>query len=138
MERSPNINYKWVWSIDYQLPYINVMLFIYVLTIIIDMYSNYTNGTQGINTKLISVSLQAFSEPLEYDRLVGTFQEVVSVPVPAEAATPVPPSSALSRSPFGSRSGKRYGVSDEERESMLEWCKNNRLPYFLELVFFFY
>ncbi|XP_067943114.1 regulator of G-protein signaling 22-like [Watersipora subatra] len=80
------------------------------------------------------LQLPAFAEPLEYDRLVGTFQEVITVP--AEPTTPVPPTSALSRSPFGSRSGKRYGVSDEERESMLEWCKNNRLPYFLETKLF--
>lgn len=75
---------------------------------------------------------QAFAESLEYDRLVGTFQEVITELPLATIDTPGPPTSAFSRSAIGSRGDKRYGVSDEERESMLEWCKNNRLPYFLE------
>lgn len=60
-----------------------------------------------------------FPQPLYYNRLTGTFLEVPGKPAPfPDYAYPITPP---------------YGATDEERERMLEWAKDERLPLFLRL-----
>ena len=65
--------------------------------------------------------LQVFPQPLYYNRLTGTFLEVNDGDntVVDDYPHPVTPP---------------YGATDEERERMLEWAKDERLPLFLRSV----
>ena len=58
-----------------------------------------------------------FPQPLYYNRLTGTFLE-------AEATNVSPDNAVHPASP-------PYGATDEERDRMLEWAKEERLPLFL-------
>ena len=66
----------------------------------------------------ISFVLQVFPQPLYYNRLTGTFLEVPGTEpgvTGAASRTATPP----------------YGATDDERDRMLEWAKEERLPLFL-------
>ena len=75
-------------------------------------------------TKLFLTSLpgQAFSQPVEYHRLTGAFRpkwpSLGRGDVPGQPATPC------------------YGLTDSERERMVEWAQLHRLPYFVKYALF--
>ena len=63
--------------------------------------------------------MQVFATPLYYNRLTGTFIEAEGPGLRRILGvhnTVSPP----------------YGATDEEREAMLQWAKEERLPYFLK------
>lgn len=74
--------------------------------------------------------LPAFPQPLEYDRLSGSFEEV-----PVAARQPgdgVSVASGLA----ASAAVVRYGATDAERESQLSWARTERLPFFVRTPLF--
>ena len=61
---------------------------------------------------------------MAYNRLTGDFNEIT--------AGEIPDSRSMSR--YDSASGLPYGISDEQRDTMLQWARKERLPLFLRLV----
>ena len=69
-------------------------------------------------TTYYPISIQVFSQPLYYNRLTGTFVEVEGSHNPLTGRLSLPETPP-------------YGATDEERERMLEWAREERLPFFL-------
>lgn len=63
--------------------------------------------------------IQVFPQALAYNRLTGGFDEVQGLGTAMTGSGAVTPP---------------YGITDEERERMLEWAKAERLPLFLRYV----
>ena len=73
--------------------------------------------------------MQAFPQPLYYNRLTGTFQEVEDDRQNTNNSSAL---ASIGEAIPGSR--HRHAVfapGDEERERILEWAKTERLPLFL-------
>ena len=66
-------------------------------------------------------SIQAFPQPLYYNRLTGSFQEVED---------DAPYGGVLDATDRDPRRGM-YGPGDAERERIMDWAKRERLPLFL-------
>ena len=62
---------------------------------------------------------KVFAQPLYYNRLTGTFLEVEGGRQQLGSAVVRPPTPP-------------YGATDDEREKMLEWAREERLPLFLK------
>lgn len=72
--------------------------------------------------------MQAFPQPLYYNRLTGTFQEVEDDGQKANSSALASIEEAIP----GSRLRlAAFAPGDEERERILEWAKTERLPLFL-------
>ncbi|XP_055879604.1 uncharacterized protein LOC106067347 isoform X3 [Biomphalaria glabrata] len=70
------------------------------------------------------LSLPVFPQALFYNRLTGAFDELEDVrPDVTNSLTSLSPST-------------QYGPTDEEREKMLEWARQERLPLFLRTQLF--
>ncbi|XP_077998144.1 uncharacterized protein LOC144451207 isoform X2 [Glandiceps talaboti] len=69
------------------------------------------------------LQLPAFPQPLYYNRLTGTFQEVENPPAPTASECGDPPPA-------------QFAPSEEERERIIEWAKKDRLPLFLRTKLF--
>lgn len=74
------------------------------------------------NVLFLFLSFQAFPQPLYYNRLTGTFQEVEE-------------NNRNALHSLGEhqwyRSPAPYAPGDDERERILEWAKRERLPLFM-------
>ncbi|XP_022088623.1 uncharacterized protein LOC110978161 isoform X3 [Acanthaster planci] len=81
------------------------------------------------------LQLPAFPQPLYYNRLTGTFQEVDDDGQKTNSAL-----ASLEEGIPGSRLQLRhvaaYAPGDEERERILDWAKKERLPLFLRTKLF--
>ncbi|XP_013386604.1 uncharacterized protein LOC106156055 isoform X2 [Lingula anatina] len=69
------------------------------------------------------LALPAFPQAFYYDRLTGTFREVEGSYSSVNSSVVLPDHAP-------------YGATDEEREHMLEWAKQERLPLFLRTKLF--
>ena len=76
------------------------------------------------------LQIQAFPQPLYYNRLTGTFQEIEDDGQQTNSAL-----ASIEEGFPGSRLRLRhaaaYAPGDEERERILDWAKRERLPLFL-------
>ncbi|XP_070578485.1 regulator of G-protein signaling 22-like isoform X21 [Ptychodera flava] len=68
------------------------------------------------------LQLPAFPQPLYYNRLTGTFQEVESQDISASLCDVTPPA--------------QFAPSEEERVRIIEWARKDRLPLFLRTKLF--
>lgn len=66
--------------------------------------------------------VQVFPHPLYYNRLTGTFLHRDPDDVDHPAAQHTPAAACGGKQP--------YGATDEERERMMQWAKDERLPMF--------
>nr|KAG5695957.1 hypothetical protein BaRGS_017538 [Batillaria attramentaria] len=71
------------------------------------------------------LALPVFPQALVYNRLTGAFEEV-------DENTP----DASGNLPAGHPASLHYGATDLEREKMLEWARQERLPLFLKTQLF--
>ncbi|KAL5009301.1 hypothetical protein ScPMuIL_014882 [Solemya velum] len=67
------------------------------------------------------LSLPVFPQALAYNRLTGAFEEVDTTSNGSKQAVPL---------------GLPYGATDQERDSMLEWARQKRLPLFFSTQVF--
>lgn len=84
------------------------------------MWSQYTRNTCFVY-HLHSV-LQVFPQAIAYNRLTGAFEEIEG------------PSRSIAGSALSTERTLSYGATDEEREKMLEWARQERLPLFFRFV----
>ncbi|KAI0239141.1 hypothetical protein LSAT2_010110 [Lamellibrachia satsuma] len=70
------------------------------------------------------LALPVFPQALWYNRLTSTFLEVEGI------------NHTLSCSEVSCPSTPPYGATDEERDAMLEWAREERLPFFLKTQLF--
>jgi hypothetical protein len=75
---------------------------------------------------LLSTVLQVFPQVLRYNRLTGAFEEVIL------------DDSSRPTSKYDGNSSLPYGVTDEERDAMLQWARKERLPLFLRYQYSFF
>ena len=74
------------------------------------------------------VFLQVFPQAMAYNRLTGDFNEI--------HGGEIPDSRSMSR--YDSATGLPYGISDDQRDTMLQWARKERLPLFLRFVHFLF
>ena len=65
---------------------------------------------------------------MAYNRLTGDFNEI--------HGGEIPDSRSMSR--YDSATGLPYGISDDQRDTMLQWARKERLPLFLRFVHFLF
>lgn len=65
---------------------------------------------------------QVFPQVLRYNRLTGAFEEVFH------------DGSSRPSSKYDGNSSLPYGVTDDERDAMLQWARKERLPLFLRYL----
>ncbi|XP_060552397.1 LOW QUALITY PROTEIN: uncharacterized protein LOC132713733, partial [Ruditapes philippinarum] len=70
------------------------------------------------------LALPVFPQVLRYNRLTGAFEEVIL------------DDSSRPTSKYDGNSSLPYGVTDEERDAMLQWARKERLPLFLSTQLF--
>ncbi|ELU03775.1 hypothetical protein CAPTEDRAFT_221083 [Capitella teleta] len=78
----------------------------------------------NVDKNFVLVTVKVFPQPLVYNRLTGTFVQVEGQQFAYSATHVQKPDTPP------------YGATDEERDRMLQWAREERLPHFLKTQLF--